>query len=97
MKKKNKITEKEVREVQVKILANMVFKYQGSDPEVHKRQVGVDSAAFTLQEIIDDALQAKEKEVVKEVIKLIKEAEECGDQYGMLYEMIKIHFKKGKK
>ena len=92
MKKKNKITEKEVREVQVKILANMVFKYQGSDPEVHKRQVGVDSAAFTLQEIIDDALQTKEKEVIK----LIKEAEKCGDQYGMLYEMIKIHFKKGK-
>ena len=92
MKKKNKITEKEVREVQVKILANMVFKYQGSDPEVHKRQVGVDSAAFTLQEIIDDALQTKEKEVIK----LIKEAEKCGDQYGMLYEMIKIHFKKGR-
>ena len=35
-------------------------------------------------------------ELLKEVIKLIKEAEECGDQYGMLYEMIKIHFKKGK-
>ena len=45
---------------------------------------------------IEKALQAKEEEVVKEVIKLIKEAEECGDQYGMLYEMIKIHFKKGK-
>lgn len=54
---------RETREEQVKILANMVFGYQGSDPEIQKKQIGIKAASETLNEIIVNILQSKKIEL----------------------------------
>lgn len=72
MNQKNKL--KEDRIVQVKILANMVFNYQGSDKEVQAKQTGADMAALTLDEIISTAVEEREREIFEKLYRgLIRE------------------------
>lgn len=48
----------------VTVIANLVYKYQGSDPDIIAKQIGIDNAVATLKEIISQLLldQDKQKE-----------------------------------
>jgi len=60
---------KEAREGQASIIANMVFRIQGSDKKYVQDKEGIKYAGMTLQEIIDDALQQQREEIAKKLWK----------------------------
>ncbi len=50
----------------VKVIANIVYGYQGSDPEVQEKQVNVEGAVDTLIEIFDNKCDKREIGVRKD-------------------------------
>ena len=74
---------KEIRKEQAVIIANVVYGFQGSDPAIQKKQIGVEVAGLILEDIINDAIQAKKHEKIKAYIKKDK-----GDARWLIVERV---------
>lgn len=49
-----------------KVTANLVFGYQGSDPEIIKKQVGIENAVETLKDAFEYKLSQQREQVLSD-------------------------------
>lgn len=77
------------------VIANMVYGYQGSDPQIIKKQTGRNMAAWELKDIVSHLLQEREEKVREEERKRIRweiDSKITGEETGseMMFKIIDV-------